>query len=138
MVRGAEAIILSWRAATLHLVAWALFGTLVVATPIPLNVAALIAWGFVIRSWAKRRSRPDYHPRLDGVSTIQVVGMATIVLIAALAPVKIVDRQRSRQITLPKPVMTLAELAEPVEHGWDRFYFSRTASISAPASPDSA
>jgi hypothetical protein len=51
------------------------------------------------------------------------MGMTAIVLCAAIAPVKVVDRQKSRQITLPKQVMTLDELAEPVQHGWDRFYY---------------
>jgi hypothetical protein len=49
--------------------------------------------------------------------------MTLIVLVAAVAPGKVEDRQRARHITMPKQVMTLAELAEPVEHGWHRFYY---------------
>jgi hypothetical protein len=49
--------------------------------------------------------------------------MTLIVLVAAVAPVKVEDRQKSRHITLPKQAMTLAELAEPVKQGWDRFYY---------------
>src|SRR5262245_44776092 len=114
---------LSWRAATLHPVTLAIFGSLVVTTAIPLSLAALIAWAFVVRAWAARRSRSDRHRRLNGVSAIQVAGMFSIVLVAAFAPIKVVDHQKSRRITLPKPVMTLAELADPVEHGWNRFYY---------------
>lgn len=112
----------SWRAAVLHLVVLAMFGSMVVAAPLPLNLAAFVAWAFVVRAWATRWSRSDRHPRGSGVFVIQSAGMTAIVLVAAFAPVKVVDRQKSRRITLPKQVMTLAELAEPVEHGWHRFY----------------
>jgi hypothetical protein len=58
-----------------------------------------------------------------------VAGMVAIVLVAAYAPIKVVDQQMSRSITLPKQVMTVAELADPVEHGWNRFYY---CSVSVP------
>jgi hypothetical protein len=113
---------LAWQAAILHVVTLGLFGSVVVATPIPLNLVAFVAWVFVVRGWTKRCSHRDRRPGVIGVPVIQFVGMTAIVLGAAIAPVKVVDRQKSRPITLPKQVMTLAELAEPVQHGWDRFY----------------
>lgn len=113
---------LSWRAATLHVLALALIGSMVIATPVPLNLAALVAWVIVVRKWATRRSRSDRHARLNAVAIIQVTGMIALVLAAAFAPVKVMDRQKARYITLPKQVMTVGELAEPFEHGWPRFY----------------
>jgi hypothetical protein len=91
--------------------------------PIPLSLIAFFAWGFVIHGWAKQWSHPARPPRLNHGTAFQVVGMTSIVLIATFAPVKIVNRQKSRHITLPKRLMTLAELAEPVEHGLNRFYY---------------
>ena len=121
---------LSWRAAAMHLVTLALFGSLVVATVPPLDLAALIAWAFVVRKWAARPSCSDRRRRFNVVVVIQVAGMIAVVAAAASAPVKVVDRQKSRRITLPKQVMTLAELADPIEHGWDRFYYG---SVNVPA-----
>ena len=46
----------SWRAALLHDVALAVFGSVVVATPLPLNLAAFVAWALVVRGWARRRN----------------------------------------------------------------------------------
>jgi hypothetical protein len=112
-----------WRAAILHLAILAIFGSLVVVTVIPLSVAALVAWAFIVRTWARRQSRPTCHRWLNRVSAVQVAGMIAIVLAAGFAPIKVVDRQKSRYITLPKHVMTLAELAEPFKHDWDGFRF---------------
>lgn len=91
---------LSWRAAIFHLATLALFGCLVVATIPPLSVAVLIAWAFVVRKWA-RHSDSAYRRRPWVVRGIQVAGMSAIVLVAAFAPIKVVDQQMSRRITLP-------------------------------------
>ncbi len=111
-----------WRAATLHVLAIAFFGAIVVATPAPLSLIALVAWAMVVLRWAKRPSQSERHARVTAVAAIQVTGMIATVLGAGLAPVKIVDQQKARRITLPKQLMTLDELAEPVQHGWNRFY----------------
>jgi hypothetical protein len=118
-----------WRAAILHLVTLALFGSLAVATVPPLDLIALIAWAFVVRAWAARESDSDRERRWNVVWVIQVAGMCAVVLVAAYAPIKVVDQQKSRRITLPKQVMTLDELADPAEHGWNRFYY---CSVSVP------
>jgi hypothetical protein len=116
-------------AATLHVLVLAFFGSMVVASPIPVNLAALVAWAIVVRKWATGRARSDRHAKGNAIAIIQVTGMIALVLVAAFAPVKIVDRQKARYITLPKQVMTVAELAEPIEHGWDPFYYY---SVSVP------
>jgi hypothetical protein len=113
---------LSWRAVTLHLLTLALFGSLVVATAIPLALAAFIVWVFVVRKWAAQQSGSDRRRRSD-IVVIQMIGMLAIVLVAAYVPVKVEDQQKSRRIVLPKRVMTLAEFADPVGHGWNRFYY---------------
>lgn len=114
---------ISWRASILHLATLALFGCSVIATIPPFNIVALIAWAFVVRAWASQQPGSEHPRRPKVVWIIQVAGMSAIVLVAAYAPNKVVDQQMSRRITLPKQVMTLAELANPVEHGWERFYY---------------
>jgi hypothetical protein len=118
----AEVQMLTWRAAILHVLAIAFFGTVVLATPMPLSLTALVVWAIVVRKWAKRPSRSERRARFNAVAAIQGTGMIALVLAAGFAPVKVVDQQKARRITLPKQVMTLDELVEPVQHGWDRFY----------------
>lgn len=107
---------LSWRTVSLHLLILALFSPVVVAGILPLNMAALAAWAVLVRTWARRSG--DIRGRGGVLILIQAAGMFAIVLAASFAPVKTVDRLRARHILLTKPVMTLAELADPIEHGW--------------------
>ena len=122
---------LSWRATRRHLATLALFGALVIATIPPFNIAALIAWAFIVRAWASHQPDTEHRRRPKVVWILQGAGMSAIVLLATSAPNKVVDQQMSRRITLPKQVMTLAELANPVEHGWNRYYY---CSVNVPES----
>jgi hypothetical protein len=112
-----------WRTAMLHVLAIAFFGLIVVTTPPPFNIAAFVAWAIIVREWAKMPSRSEHQRRVSAVVVIQVTGMSALVLAAGFAPVKILDQQKARRITLPKQIMILDELAEPVQHGWDHYYY---------------
>jgi hypothetical protein len=120
---AAELVMFSWRVAILQLVALALFGFVVIATPIPLNIAAFVAWILFVRSRARRYCSNVRSLRTGAFYAVQASAMTLILLVAAVAPGKVEDREKSRHITLPKQAMTLEELAEPVQHGWHRFYY---------------
>jgi hypothetical protein len=60
--------------------------------------------------------------------------LAAIVLAAHFAPIKPVDTVPGRRITVPKAVMTVAELRDPYEHGLDRVRVYPT--LYFPGSPD--
>lgn len=57
--------------------------------------------------------------------------LAAIVLAALLAPIKARDAVPKRRVTVPKSVMTVAELREPDEHGLDRIRISPALYIEA-------
>jgi hypothetical protein len=110
-------------AAILHLLLVGVFGGLVVATIIPINLMALAVWVLVVRWWGRRWAQSHPGRRMNAVAAVQVTGMVALVWAASAAPGKVVDRFEAQAITLPKQAMTLDELANPIEHGWGRFYY---------------
>lgn len=112
-----------FHAAILHLLLVGVLGSLMVATVIPINLMALLAWILVVRWWAAKWSREHPGRWPNPIAAVQVAGMVAVVWAASVAPGKVVDREKARTITLPKQAMTLDELADPVMHGWERFYF---------------
>jgi hypothetical protein len=105
-----------------HILALAFFGAVIVATPLPLNFAALFVWAWIVWKWSASWSRENPDGWVNGPVVVQLCGMSAIVLAAVFAPVKVVASQKAQQITLPKVELTVAELAEPIEHGMDRFH----------------
>jgi hypothetical protein len=116
-------------AAILHLLLVGMFGGLVVATIIPIYLLALVTWVLVVRWWARRWGRTHPGRWVNAVAAVQVVGMVAIVWAPSAAPGKVVDRFKAQTIILPKQAMTLDELANPVEHGWSRYFYG---SMSVP------
>jgi hypothetical protein len=113
----------------LHVLVLLFFGWGMVATPLPLNFAALFVWAFVVWKWGTSwlGSHPQAYVNVPLLT--QLFGMSAIVLLSAFAPGKIVEQQKARRIALPRQEMTVAELQSPMEHGLDRFYrFSMSAS----------
>ncbi|MFO0950178.1 MAG: hypothetical protein U0835_03315 [Isosphaeraceae bacterium] len=85
-----------------------------------MNVAAVAVWLYLVVRWVKQSARTGGR-RAGGVEChAQVAAMSAVVLAAVLAPVKVVDEVKARRITLPKPVMTVAELREPEDHDYPR------------------
>lgn len=84
---------------------------LAVVTPFEVLPFLLVAGAVLAVRWAR-----------GGVADWAVPGAvaAAIVLAAHFAPVKTVDQRLARRMTVPKVVMTVAELRNPREHGLDR------------------
>jgi hypothetical protein len=87
-------------------------GTVVVAAPVPVNLAALILWAFLVVGWVKRRAGEGGRRAGTVELATQFVSMSVLVLAAASAPVKVVDRVKARRVLLPKQAMTIGELKE--------------------------
>jgi hypothetical protein len=104
-------------------------GAVVVAAPLPINFAALILWAVLVGRWVKARARARGGQVWAVELGMQLATMAALILAAAAAPGKVVDRVKARRVALPRLAMTVAELREPLDHGLTipRFY-----SISAP------
>ncbi len=110
------------RRLVVHLLALGLFGWTIVATPIPLNVIGFVVWVWLVTTWAWSWPLTRSRRSAFALVLIQTAGMSVIVLAAIAAPVKVIDGQKSRMLTLPKQTMTLDELSKPIEHGWARPY----------------
>ena len=113
------------RDATIHAAIAIGFGAAIVATPIPINVAALVLWAVVVSRWAKSQA-PTTDP-LSGTRVIatQFVSMIVVVSAAAVAPVKTVEQRKAQYIELPQQVMSIAEMESPAAHGLPGFYSFR-------------
>jgi hypothetical protein len=83
----------------------ALLGLLVVISILPLNGLALVIWIVTV-------VRPLRRSLSNTELALHVSAMAGIVVAAVYCPVKITERVLDRQVVLPKPVMSLAELRD--------------------------
>lgn len=106
--------------AAIRLLATLGLGAAVVAAPVPINFAALVAWALLVAGWVKRRVRAGGDRAGVAELAVQLAAMGVLVLAAAAAPVKVVDRVKARHVTLPQPAMRLGELQEPEVHGLNR------------------
>jgi hypothetical protein len=114
----------------IHVVATLGLGAALVATPIPINVAAFVIWAILVAKWTRARARAS-GPWAGGAELVaKSMIMCLLVLAAVAAPGKYVDQVKAQHITLPKQAMTIAELQEPESHGLQRPFHSYW--ISAP------
>jgi len=98
------------------------FATAVVVTPLPINFAAFALWTILVARSVKHRVRASERRAGVGELVVQLVVMSVLVLAAALAPGKIVDRVKARQVTLPSQSLTIGELREPETHELPRSF----------------
>ncbi|WP_435008635.1 hypothetical protein P12x_005845 [Tundrisphaera lichenicola] len=87
--------------------------TALVATALPINLAALGIWAILVEGWVKRRARASGGRAGVIELVVQLSTMSVLVLAAAFAPGKVVDQMKARQITLPRQSMTIGELQDP-------------------------
>jgi hypothetical protein len=108
--------------AAFHVLATLGLGTALVATPIPINFAALVIWAILLARWVTRRVRESGQRAGATELVIQLVTMSVLVLAAASAPVKVTDQVKAWHITLPRQSMTIGELEEPECSGLPRMF----------------
>ena len=97
-------------------------GSVLVASSTLINLAAFIIWTILVVRWVKRQERARGRRAGATELLIQLATMSVIVLIAALAPCKVVDRVKAQHVTLPSQVMTIAELREPEKYEMSRSF----------------
>jgi len=101
------------RASVLHLLIALALGTVFVAAILPINLAALFIWAIVVvGGWPRHWERTRVRRSGAVVLATQLVTMSLLVLAAAFAPVKVVDRLKARRFSLPARAMLIAELEE--------------------------
>jgi len=100
-----------------HLLAAVGLGAVVVATPLPINFAALIVWAILVGRWVRAQARARGGQAWAVELGMQLATMGALVLAAASAPGKVVDQVKARLVALPRREMTVAELREPSAYG---------------------
>lgn len=93
----------------------AVFGTIVVATPLGFRELAAIAWMIALGIIVRRLSRGGERKLAALVLILQIVVAFAVVVAASAAPGKIKGKVLSRPMILPGRDLTLAELQECLE-----------------------
>ena len=83
------------RMVTIHIVVILMFGTAIVAAPIPVNIAAFLAWLVLVWRWSKRPSGTAGLATAKLVVAAQLAGMIVLVIAAVYAPIKVVEGEKS-------------------------------------------
>jgi hypothetical protein len=99
--------------AAVHILGTLGLGMVFVATPLPINFAALVIWAILVAGWVRRRARASGRRAGYAELVIQLATMSVLVLAAASAPGKIVDQVKAWHVTLPRQSMTIGELQAP-------------------------
>jgi hypothetical protein len=105
------------RVRAVHILATVGLGAVLVATPLPINLAALIIWAMLVARWVKRQAKARGRWAGAAELAIQFAIMSVLVLAAYSAPVKIVDHVKARRVILPKQAMTIDEVYDSLLHG---------------------
>jgi hypothetical protein len=98
------------RLLSVQIVIAVIFGVIVVASVLGINVLAFLVWMALTICMARKYFVAHRKQSMITIIALQTIVMSLIIVAAILAPVKTTDRYLRRSIRLPNTEMTLGEL----------------------------